>query len=246
MARVPLHRQVRDELLERIRTMRVGELIPPEPELEKEFGVSRSTVRTAVESLVTDGYLEKRQGRGTRVRDRPETQDVGRVYSWTDEMRRRGVPTSSSHLVIRRERPGRRVAAELGIKRDASVVVISRVRHVNDVPVAIMVNFLDERRVPGLVERGLHGDSLYENLVATYGLDLVAGEETIRARDATAVEAALLDIEEGASVLNVRRRTLDSRNVPVEVVDMVARGDRYQYHADLTGGGPRRAQPPPT
>lgn len=246
MVRVPLYRQVRDELVERIGAMRVGELIPPEPDLEREFGVSRATVRRAVEILVADGYLEKRQGRGTQVREHPETQDVGRVYSWTDEMRRRGVATSSSHLGVRRAKPGRRVAMELGIKREDPVVVVSRVRHINEAPVAIMVNFLDERVVPGLVERGLQGDSLYEDLVATYGLDLAAGNETIRARDATAVEAALLDIEEGASVLNVRRMTVDSRNVPVEVVDMVARGDRYQYHAHLSGGSPRRAQPPPS
>lgn len=246
MKRVPLYRQVRDELVERIGGMRVGDLLPPEPELEREFDVSRATVRRAVDILVADGYLEKRQGRGTQVMERPETQDVGRVYSWTDEMRRRGVATSSSHLVLRREKPGRRVAAELGIKRDDPVVVLSRVRHVNGVPVAIMVNFLDERMVPGLVERGLQGDSLYDDLVGTYGLDLAEGDETIQARDATAVEAALLDIEEGAAVLNVRRRTVDSRNVPVEVVDMVARGDRYRYHAHLTGGRPRRVQPPPS
>ncbi|UNX54618.1 GntR family transcriptional regulator [Georgenia sp. TF02-10] len=245
MARLPLYRQVREKLLARIAQMRVGEMIPTEPELEQEFGVSRATVRRAVETLVSDGYLEKRQGRGTQVRARSETQDVGRVYSWTDEMRQRGVPTSSSHVVLRREKAGRRIASELGIKRDDSVVVISRVRHVSDAPIAIMVNFLDERAVPGLVERGLQGDSLYDELAATYGLELVSGEETIRAREATAVEAALLDIEEGASVLNVRRRTLDSHDVPVEVVDMVARGDRYQYHAQLTGGRNRLAQPAP-
>ncbi|MEE6282936.1 GntR family transcriptional regulator [Georgenia sp. MJ170] len=242
MARVPLYRQLRDQLLASVKEMRVGEMIPTEPELEQQFGVSRATVRRAVEMLVADGYLEKRQGRGTRVRDRPEIQDVGRVYSWTDEMRQRGVPTSSSHLVVRREVAGRRVAAELGIKRDDPVVVISRVRLINGVPTAIMVNFLDERVVPGLAERGLAGDSLYIELETTYGIELVAGEEIIRARDATAVEAALLDIEEGASVLNVRRRTLDSRNVPVEVVDMVARGDRYQYHAEISGHT-RRAHP---
>lgn len=244
MARVPLYSQLREQLLARMEDMRPGEMIPTEPELEQEFGVSRATVRRAVETLVADGYLERRQGLGTRVRDHPETQDVGQVYSWTDEMRRRGVPTSSSHLVIRREVAGRRVASELGIKRTDPVVVISRVREISGVPTAIMVNFLDEKAVPGLVDRGLQGDSLYVELAETYGIELAAGEETIRARDATSAEAALLDIEDGASVLHVRRRTLDSRGVPIEVVDMVARGDRYQYHAEI-GAGTRRATPRP-
>ncbi len=241
MTRTPLYRKVQEDLADRIKKMRVGEMIPPEPELEREFGISRATVRRAVETLVADGVLEKRQGHGTIVRDHPETQDVGRVYSWTAEMARRGVPTSSAEPKIHRERPGRRVAVELDVDRDESVVVISRVRLVKDVPVAIMVNFLRERYVPGLVERGLTGDSLYDDLINIYGLELVAGEETIRARDATAVEASHLDVEEGASMLNVRRRTFTRGNVAIEVVDMVARGDKYQYHAKLTGGLPSRA-----
>lgn len=244
--RVPLHRRVQEQLAERIATMQVGEMIPPEPELEREFGVSRATVRRAVETLVAEGLLEKRQGRGTQVRERPATQTVGQVYSWTDEMRRRGVPTSSTNLTIRRELPGRRLAAELGIRRTDPVVVLSRVRLVRDVPIAIMVNYLVDRMVPGLVERGLASDSLYDELTDTYGLDLTAGDETIRARGASALEAALLDIEDEAAVLHVRRRTLGRGNVPIEVVDMVARGDKYQYHAHLTGGRAHHARPPLT
>lgn len=236
MAKVPLYHVVRDGLLSQVRTMSVGEMIPPEPELETTYGVSRATVRRAVEVLVADGYLEKRQGRGTTVKYRPETQDVGRVYSWTDEMRQRGVSTASSHISIRRERAGRKVASELGIRRDDWVVVIARVRNVHDVPVAITVNYLDEHAVPGLADQGLSGDSLYDQLFQDYGIELVAGDETIGARDSTAAEASLLEIEEGAAILHIRRRTLNVEGRPIEVVDMVARGDRYQYHAELSGG----------
>lgn len=236
MARTPLYRKVEGDLIARIQQMRVGEMIPPEPELEREFGVSRATVRRAVESLVADGLLEKRQGLGTIVRGRPETQDVGTVYSWTAEMRARSVPTTTSHLSIARQRPGRQVSKELGLARGEQVVVISRVRRVQDVPVVIMVNYLPERLVPGMVERGLTGESLYDELAEVYGIDLIAGEETIGARDATPAEASLLEVEEGASLLHVRRLTYARGNVPVEAVDMVARGDRYQYHANLAGG----------
>lgn len=241
--RVPLHRRVQAQLVDRIATMAVGEMLPSEPELEREFGVSRATVRRAVETLVADGLVEKRQGRGTQVRERPAIQTVGQVYSWTDEMRRRGVPTSSTNLSIRREHPGRKLAEELNIRRTDLVVTLSRVRLVNDVPVAIMVNYLVDRLVPGLVERGLSSDSLYGDLTDTYGLDLIAGDETIRARSASALEAALLDVEDEAAVLHVRRRTLGRGNVPIEVVDMVARGDKYQYHAHLTGGRAHHAPP---
>lgn len=233
MTRTPLYRKVQDDLADLIREMKVGEMLPTEPELESQFGVSRATVRRAVENLVRDGVLARRQGVGTSVREHPETQDVGRVYSWSGEMRRRNVATSSRQLSFCMEKPSRRLVEELRLGRDESVVAISRVRLVKDVPIAIMVNYLRERYVPGLVERGLSSDSLYDELTDHYGLELVAGEEIIAARDATPIEASLLNVPEGASVLNIRRLTFTRGNVPVEVVDMAARGDKYQYHAKL-------------
>lgn len=243
MTKTPLYRKVQDDLADLIRGMQVGEMLPTEPELEVRFGVGRATVRRAVENLVREGVLARRQGVGTSVREHPETQDVGRVYSWSAEMRHRNVSTSSSHLSIHLEKPSRRLIEEMRLGRGENVVVISRVRHVKDVPIAIMVNYLRERYVPGLVERGLSGESLYDDLIDNYGLELVAGDEIISAREATPLEASLLNVPEGASLLNIRRITYTRGNVPLEVVDMAARGDKYQYHAKLAGTARTRTQP---
>jgi GntR family transcriptional regulator len=242
MTRTPLYLRVEEALADRISHMRVGDMIPPEPDLEREFKVSRATVRRAVENLVISGVLEKRQGLGTIVRDHPETQDVGQVYSWTAEMRRRHVETSSSHLTIQRQKPGRQLAKELRIDADENLVVISRVRSVKDVPVVVMVNYLREHYVPGLVERGLQGESLYDELLDVYGLHLIGGDETINAREATAIEASLLRVPEGSALLNVRRISMLRGNIPFEVVNMAARGDKYQYHAKLSGGSATRTR----
>lgn len=242
MARTPLYLTVEEALTDRISRMRVGDMIPPEPDLEREFKVSRATVRRAVENLVTSGVLEKRQGLGTIVRDHPETQDVGRVYSWTAEMRRRHVETSSSHLTIQRQKPGRQLAKELRVDPDESLVVISRVRSAKGIPIVVMVNYLRERYVPGLVERGLQSESLYDDLLDVYGLHLIGGAETINAREATSIEASLLEVPEGSALLNVRRISLLRGNIPFEVVNMAARGDKYQYHATLTGGSATRVR----
>lgn len=241
MASQPLYRLVEEKLTERIGSMRPGTLIPSEPELEREFSVSRATIRRAVENLVSAGRLEKRQGFGTTVRQTPHTQDVGRLYSWTEEARRLGYSTSTSHKRLFRAKPGRAIAEALRTRSGEKVVVLSRVRHFDDVPVALMVNYLREEYVPGLVEQGLSGDSLYEVLAQRYGIQLANGEEFIRARGASAFEAATLEIEEGAAVLDSRRISFLSASVPFEVVDMVTRGDRYQYHAVLRGGTLMRA-----
>lgn len=242
MARIPLYRKIEADLSARISEMRPGEMIPPEPELERLYGVSRATIRRAVADLERVGAVEKRQGVGTIVREVPETQDVGRLYSWSDEMRRRNATSSSKVLGLRREHPGRRVAKELHISADDWVVVLSRVRLVKETPIAIMVNYLREEYVPGFVDRGLKSESLYQDLRDGFGIELTEGEETIRSRAATATEAVHLEVEEGAPVLNVRRLSFIRGHVPFEVVDMIARGDKYQYHATLGRGLPARSE----
>lgn len=239
----PLYRQVQAALADRIATMQVGDVLPSEPELEREFGVSRITVRRAVENLVQEGVLAKRQGFGTLVREPTSTQDVGRIYSWSHEMRRRHVEASSRLLSLTLRDAPAQVAEELELGPDERVVEMTRVRLVKGSPIALMVNYLRERYVPGLVERGLPGESLYDELTERYGLELATGTETIRARNATDVEASLLATEPGAALLSVRRRTCLRGDVPFEVVEMAARGDKYEYLAQLDGGARTRREP---
>lgn len=236
MRRVPLYRQVQQELLESVRALAPGDLIPTEPELERTYGVSRATIRKAVGNLVQEGVLERRQGSGTRVKAMAASQDFGRVYSWTAEMASKGLSVQTRALVMRRIPAGKTLASELGIGIGEDLVMMSRVRLVENVPIVIMVNYLRERYVPGLLDRGLTEESLYQLLADSYGLDLASGEEVIRARNATAFEAAALGVDEGAALLHVRRRTLLRSGVPFELVDMTARGDKYQYFARLAGG----------
>ncbi len=155
-------------------------------------------------------------------------------------MRQRNVQTSSIPLGLKYQIPATDMVKELQMDPGERIVVLSRVRLVKESPTAIMINYLRAKYVPGLVENGLSRDSLYEELESTYDLELSAGTETIRARLATAVEAVLLGIEAGGPILNVRRVTHLRGGIPFEVVNMAARGDRYQYQAVLESGGPRR------
>lgn len=231
----PLYMKVQEELVEVIHTLNVGDKIPPEYELEKMFGVSRVTVRKAVENLVSEGLLQKCQGVGTTVCETSTTQSLGKIYSWTEEMKRKNQRSTSSNQIIHRIKPSLKLKNELRMSDEEKIIMVSRIKLVNDIPIVIMVNYLREVFIPGFYERGLQRDSLYEELEQVYGINLFSGEEIIRARSATAYEAAALQIEEGAAILNVRRKTFLKYNRPFEIVDMVARGDKYQYFAKLGG-----------
>jgi GntR family transcriptional regulator len=238
--KVPLYQQVHELLADWIRTMAVGDMLPPEHELEVRFGVSRATIRKAVENLVHAGLLEKRQGLGTIVRSASATQNLGAVYSWTEEMARKGLRSSSANILVRRTKPTPQIQNELHMRTGETLVLVSRIRLIDDVPTAIMVNYLREKYIRGFVDAGLSRESLYEELAEEYGIRLEGGEETICARNATPYEASLLQVPEGSALLSVRRRTFLRPDVPFEIVDMVARGDKYQYFATLEGGYKKR------
>ncbi|MEA4812672.1 MAG: GntR family transcriptional regulator [Anaerolineaceae bacterium] len=236
-----LYVQVQNSLLEMIKSLKIGDKIPTESELVSQHGVSRITIRKAIENLVLEGLLEKKPGIGTTVCGSSTSQNSGRVYSWTEEMKRKNLKTSSSHLHIQIISPSPKQIQELHMTGKENLVRISRVRLVNGTPVAIIVNYVREKFISGFAEKGLSQDSLYRELEENYGLIMDSGEEVIKARLATSAEACLLEIPDGSAVLHVQRRTFIKNKTPVEIVDMIARGDKYQYFTKLEGGYKTRA-----
>lgn len=234
--RIPFYVKLKNELQEKIQQeMNIGDFMPTEKEIGEIYGASRETVRAAINELVKEGLIVKKQGKGTFVTNKNTMQDVGRIYSWTEEMKLRNKKTGTSHLEISEVAPSRKLKKALHLSDNDKVVCINRVRLIDDEPIVIMVNYIPEKLVPGLKEKGLNCESLYYKLERDYNIILVYAEEIITARFATSAEAALLQIPEESAVLNVRRTSFTEGNIPVEVVDMVARGDKYQYFAKLKG-----------
>lgn len=235
MTRTPLYRKVEAHLRSLVHEAKPGDLIPTQVELQEKFGVSKATVQKAVELLVSEGWLVKRQGFGTTVRRAPQTQNVGQIYSWTDEAQKFGGRASSSQITLSLQQPSNKVSKELHMPRGEKVLVLSRIRKLDDIPIVLMTNYLKPSKVPGLLSQGLQSDSLYRDLREIYGVVLTKGEETIRARIATPFEAAALETEPNSAVLDVHRIAYINTGEAVEVVDMVARSDSYQYRAVLSG-----------
>ncbi len=239
---IPLYLQLKEILKERIeKHMSPGDVIPIEIEIEKEFGVSRMTVRKAIDELVDEGLVVKQQGRGTFVQQPKITQDVGTIFSWTEEMRNKGKSTETRDLEIREVTPSRKLAEALRLGKNERIVCLKRIRYTEGEPLAIMINYLRLNYVPGLLDNGLQSESLYEDLEQIYHIKLVEADETISAREATDLEALTLQIPPGSAVLHIMRTSYLANGIPVEVVDMTARADRYQYFAKLTGREKNRA-----
>lgn len=233
---IPYYIQIKEHLLKGINdnTYPVGSKIPSESELTKMFGVSRITVRQAIEALAQEGRVEKTQGKGTFVRRPKVMQELNVITSWTETMRIRGMhPETRAFSCL--EQPAQEALAQvLEIDPLDPVYAIERLNYANEEPVCIMKNYLPVKLVPDLITHRInHG--LYEILEGKYGLVLASAVETIEARAANSKEAEALRIRRGSPILNVQRVTYDPDGRPIEYVIVSSIADKYAYTVSLHG-----------
>ncbi len=228
----PLYRQIAQTLRKEIEEQyQSGDPIETEAALEQRFKVSRITVRRAIDELVHEGLLARKQGSGTFVAPFKVTQELGVVHSWTERMRELGFEPRTVDCQILQVVPPDWVvkALQLNPEEPEGVLRIQRLRYNNDEPLSLMVDHLRLRYVPDLAEKGLAGESLYETLEERYGLDMARVEDVVTARSASLFEASLLRIETGAPILCVHRITYLADDEPIDAATVVSRADRYEY-----------------
>jgi GntR family transcriptional regulator len=210
----------------------VGDAIPSERLLCERFGVSRMTVRQAVDALVVEGLLERIPGRGTFVA-RPR-RATSRLTSYTEEMSRRGLLGESQTLLARREQAGPGVARALNVTEGDAVIHWRRLRRADGSPMCVEDAYLNEVLIPGFLQSGMP-TSLYDALESR-GLRPTWAEDSINADIAGEDEAQLLEILPGTPVLRHSRRGLAGDKV-VEVSRTVYRADRYTMWVQVGSEG---------
>jgi GntR family transcriptional regulator len=241
---IPLYRQIRDTLRQWIEVgdYKPGDILPPEPDLEAQFEVSRITVRQAITDLVQEGLLERERGKGTFVREPKITQRLNQISSWAETILAMGMTARTMECRIEEVAPPTWVKRIIPVGVEETVTLISRLRYANNEPMCIMTNYILSDYVPGLVQEGLISESLYDTLEHKYNLVLSRAEETVEAMVANKKTAEKLRTYEGAPLLVVTRVTYDQNDLPFEVVKVMSRADKYQYSATLTGR-PRNPNP---
>ncbi|GLW67086.1 HTH-type transcriptional repressor DasR [Actinomadura rubrobrunea] len=235
---LPKYLQLRAILLEMIEEERlpVDAPVPSERELCRRFGVSRMTVRQAVDQLVAEDRLRRIPGKGTFVA-RPKVHMPKTLTSFTEDMQSRGMRPGSVDLAGRTVEADARLARMFGADQGAHVHVLERLRLADGEPMAVERSHILASRAPDLLERRPPDASLYQVLEDEYGIVLDAGEQTIEAVAAGEREAELLEIQPGSPVFLVQQRTY-SRGACVEVAHTTYRADRYRIHLGLES--PRR------
>lgn len=217
--------------------LKIGDPIPSERVLTQRFGVSRMTIRHAIDSLVGEGLLEKIQGRGTFV-CAPRMDFEVRLSTFGEQMRRLGLVPSEDVLDSGSIAAPAEVASVLGISPGVHVHHLRRIRYADGDPMALEEAWIPVHIVPDLFAAG-PPKSLYEALRQA-GHAPQWGEETLAADAATEEERTLLDMGNRTAVLRATRRTYGEHGA-VMFSRVCFRGDRYQVWVPLAPPAEPRA-----
>lgn len=236
VSRPPKYGLLMDALRARVRsgTYRVGEMIPSEPRLQAEFGVSRVTVRRAIDELAREGLLRKEQGRGTYVHSPEITQPLNTLIGVTETMQSMGLVPEDLEVSLSLEPVPESIGALLRLDPSAEVWHLFRLRASEGSPICLIDNYIVPKHVPGLsVEILLQ--SMYATYERIFGLSLARGEEIVEARAASDLAAVKLGVRRGAPILVVTHTMFLDSGEPLEVAVVRSRSDRYRYKVTRTG-----------
>ncbi|MEW2075221.1 GntR family transcriptional regulator [Streptomyces sp. NPDC012403] len=229
---VPLYHQLAQQLEAAIEqgVLAPGNLLGNEVDLSVRLGLSRPTVRQAIQSLVDKGLLVRRRGVGTQVVHSKVRRPL-ELSSLYDDLEAAGQDPTTQ--VVRNETvpAPADVATALGLAEGGEVVLLERLRRTHGQPVALLCNYLPSDLL-GLDSARLEATGLYR-MMRSAGITLHSARQTVGARAATAAEAARLDEKEGAALLTMQRTAYDDTGRAVEYGTHVYRASRYSFDFQL-------------
>ncbi len=215
----PLYEEVRAHLTEGIAEGRwkAGDALPPENAIAAEFGVAIGTVRKAVDALVAQGALVRRQGKGTYVTSHDNRRMLFHFFPIVGVDGAKAPPEVRT-VRFERARADAAEAAALGLPRDERVIRIRNVLSLSGQPVIVDDITIAAALFPGLTERIFTGrdNTIYHLYQSRYGINVLRTDEHLRAGLAAGEVAGLLQVAPGSPLLEIRRVALTFRDRPVE------------------------------
>ena len=234
-APVPMYHQLKRRIIDDINRlgMRPGDLLPGEHKLCEQFGVSRTVVRQALSQLEHQGVIERVKGKGTFVAHQKTPESL--VHTLTglyEEVAARG---GHVHSEVRKQEvlPAEdEVADALGVAPGTPVVVIERLRFVENEPWSWTTTYLPHDVGALVLHEDLSDQSLYA-LLATHGIRAVRGVRSAEAASADEAQGALLGVGAGQALLVLRSIGYDETDRPMEYFVAFHRGDRSRFEFQL-------------
>lgn len=234
---IPLHIQVSNQLRAAIASgeLKSGDQLPSERELTDQYNISRVTVRAALTNLEHEGLIFSRPGKGRYVSNLKIDQQLIQLTGFSEDIQRLTLKPLSKVLSQEAVGASEELASRLQIPAGARVFVMVRLRLADGTPLAIEKAHLPITLCPDIFEQDFETGSLYAYL-RQRGLEPRKARQTLSAGIPTAEERQLLGLQGEAAVMRMERTTYLVSNQPIEYVESVYRGDKYQFNVSLTAG----------
>ncbi len=235
-APLPRYAQVEDLLTEAIESGAyvAGSQLPTETMLIERFKVSRTTVRKAIENLVTKGLVEIRRGTGTFVSGRKIDHTLNALTGFAEDMEAIGRKATAKLLYWAGVTADDSVAQNLQVAAGADVVRIHRVRLADGIPISYDETYLPLELGKKVVSHDLDVEPIFSLLEERYDVPLVEAEYRLEAAAANPEVSAALDLEPGAPIFLIERTSFTEGKTPVDYEKLHYRGDLVRFTTRLS------------
>lgn len=229
---IPLYFQIAQRIEKAILSgdLPAGSRLENEVSLGERLGLSRPTIRRAIQELVDKGLLVRRRGIGTQVVHGQVTRGV-ELTSLYEDLARSGQKPSTKILEYKKIQADGKMAEKLGVEVGSEVLYIRRVRSADNVAVSIMENWLPAE-FTDISEADLNEHGLYQ-ILRSRGVTIRVAKQKIGARKASQQECTDLLIEKQASLLTMDRTAYDNSGRAVEFGHHCYRPDLYSFEVTL-------------
>lgn len=233
---LPLYVQIAEGLIDRIESQELaaGAKLPPEREFSKSLGVTRITLRRALQILEAEGLIERRQGAGNFIAAPKLERTTAQLNGFTLGMKKSGLHPSAEVVLFERRIANVSLAKRLQVPVSISLYYYHRIRSVNNQPTMLEKFYLPASYFPGFDQLNLTNTSIFEQLEKNYGVVIKRAEHSLEAVAASEYEAKLLGVEENAPLLLERRIAFDQNERPVEYAKDLYRGDKFKFLVNTT------------
>ena len=228
----PKYVQIEDHIISEIRNgrLKTGDRIPSEAELVRMFGVSRITVRRAIDELVEEGYLEKKQGKGTFVTQKRAAVPVMSISenATVGFSGRYGQDSGRLHSIViskKEYKANRHEQKMLNLEEGDEVLVLTRLMILDDKPWMIDRATYSAKRYPGFLEQIEDGVSTYNIMCEQYGVRMRRAYREITLAYATNEQAKMLGCAPSAPLFKTFKVVYDEQGLPVHMSSTYTQAD---------------------
>lgn len=229
----------RDEATEKIEYYIIKNKLAPHTKILSErdmcalWDFNRTTLRSAIQRLITEGKLYQKKGSGTYVAQPKLTRNLQDLTALSVSAKNSGRTITNKLLSIDIMETNKQLTQKLHLPLGHKVHALTRLRYLDGEPVTIENSFMDYERFPNLTNHSFEKESLYDIIENESGIQIMQGEERIGIAYATDYEAELLDIEPEKAVFYLSGVTYDGEGEPVEYFKSIVRADKIRFASVL-------------